>query len=269
MSILDTILNAKRAEIARAKSRMPQSRLEQQAGVRLSRRNFNAAMNQPGVRIIAEIKRASPSKGAISPDLDPAALARAYEAGGAAALSVLTEPAFFSGSEADLRQAREATELPVLRKDFIIDPYQVYETAAMNADAMLLIVRILEDETLDKLYHLARSLGLDVLVEIYDEQDAERANALGAELVGINNRDLSRFETDIDRARRLSAYLRPGAMAVALSGIRSADDIRQTAEHGIRRFLVGETLVRQTDPASTLRTWTALPYGKDAQAGHA
>jgi indole-3-glycerol phosphate synthase len=255
MSFLSAILTAKRDEIAAAKARVPQAQLERLASARPAPRGFAAALDLPGVRIIAEIKRASPSLGNIRLDLDPALTAHAYAAGGAAALSVLTEPAYFKGSAADLQFARDAVTVPVLRKDFIIDPYQVYETAAMGADAMLLIVRILDDEQLNVLHALALALGLDVLTEVFDEQDAARANALGATLVGINNRDLAHFKTDITQATRLSASLRPGTAVVALSGIHSADDIRQTLANGIRRFLIGEALVRQADPTSTLRDW--------------
>jgi indole-3-glycerol phosphate synthase len=258
MSFLDKILESKNDEVARAKAAVPQAALEKQAAARRDYRGFAASLDAPGVRIIAEIKRASPSLGNIRPDLDPAATAQAYASGGAAALSVLTEPAYFKGSAADLQAARHAVSLPVLRKDFIIDPYQVYETAAMGADAMLLIVRILDDERLHALHTLARDLGLDVLTEVFGEQDAARANALGAPLVGINNRDLAHFKTDITQAARLASHLRPGTAVVALSGIHAAEDIRQTLAGGIRRFLVGEALVRQPDPASTLREWTSL-----------
>jgi len=260
MSFLEKILASKREEIAHAKACVPQPQLERLAAARRDRpRGFAAALDTPGVRVIAELKRASPSRGDIRADLAPAAIARAYADGGAAALSVLTEPAFFKGSAADLQQARDATPLPVLRKDFIIDPYQVYESAALHADAILLIVRILDDDTLHALYTLARSLGLDVLTEVFDEQDAARARALGATPVGINNRDLDRFETDVTHAARLAACLSPVTAVVALSGIRTLDDIRQTLAGGIRRFLVGEALVRQSDPAATLRDWTSLP----------
>ncbi len=259
MSFLDKILKAKNAELAAAKAAVPQSQLELRAASRRDFRGFAAALDAPGVRIIAEIKRASPSLGDIRPDLDPAATAQAYANGGAAALSVLTEPAYFKGSASDLQRARNAVELPVLRKDFIIDPYQVYETAAMGADALLLIVRILDDERLYSLHALARDLGLDVLTEVFDEQDISRANALGATLVGINNRDLAHFKTDITQASRLAKQLHPEAAAIALSGIHALEDIRQTLDTGIRRFLIGEALVRQPDPTATLRSWTSLP----------
>ena len=258
MTFLEKILEAKRAELDRVKTLVPQAQLEKRAAARRAPRGFSTALDKPGVRIIAEIKRASPSLGDIRPDLDPVATAQAYAEGGAAALSVLTEPAFFKGSAKDLQRARDGVAIPVLRKDFIIDPYQVYETAAMGADALLLIVRILDDDNLHALYALARTLGLDVLTEVFDEQDATRANALGATLVGINNRDLAHFKTDVTQAARLAAHLHPGTAVVALSGIHTADDIRQTLAGGIRRLLIGEALVRQTDPTATLRSWTSL-----------
>jgi indole-3-glycerol phosphate synthase/phosphoribosylanthranilate isomerase len=255
MTILETIVAARRQAVADARQRVPQASLERAAAGRRDYRGFAAALARPGLRVIAEIKRASPSRGPIAPALDPAALARAYAAGGAAALSVLTEPDFFQGSPGDLHRARAAVDLPVLRKDFIIDPYQVYETAALGADALLLIVRVLDDAQLHALHALARQIGLDVLTEVHDARDIARANLLGAPLVGINNRDLAHFKTDAGQATRLVGQLRPGCLPVALSGIRTADDIRRTLAGGIRRVLVGETLVRAPDPAATLRGW--------------
>ena len=263
MTFLDKILAAKRTEIDRAKTRVPQPQLERLAAARRGHRGFAAALERPGVRIIAEIKRASPSLGDIHPSLDSSALAQNYAAGGAAALSVLTEPAFFKGSAADLQRARSTVSIPVLRKDFIFDPYQIYETAAMGADAVLLIVRILDDEKLHGLHALARSLGLDVLTEVFDEQDAARANALGATLVGINNRDLAHFETDITHATRLASHLPAQTAVVALSGIHTPGDILLNLTNGIRRFLIGEALVRQSDPASTLHEWTTIGVGTE------
>ena len=261
MTFLDKILAAKRTEIARAKKRVQQPQLERLAASRRGHRDFAAALECPGVRIIAEIKRASPSLGDIQPKLDPSALAQKCAAGGAAALSVLTEPAFFKGSAADLQRARSSVSLPVLRKDFIFDPYQIYETAAMGADAVLLIVRILDDEKLLALHTLARSLGLDVLTEVFDEHDAARATALGATLVGINNRDLAHFKTDITHAPRIASHLPPQTTVVALSGIHTIGDIRLNLTNGIRRFLIGEALVRQSDPESALREWTTIGIG--------
>jgi indole-3-glycerol phosphate synthase len=259
MTFLDNILAAKRSAIARALSATPQLQLERRAAARTDYRGFAAALASPGVRVVSEIKRASPSLGDIHPNLDPAQVACAYEAGGAAALSVLTEGDFFKGSIDDMQRARDAVSLPVLRKDFINDAYQVYESAALGADALLLIVRILDDRRLAALYALARKLGLDVLTEIFDEEDAARAAALGATLIGINNRDLTHFTTDVSRAARLAASLSPDATVIALSGIRSSDDIRACLACGIRRFLVGEALVKQADPTATLREWTSIP----------
>ncbi len=258
MSFLDQILTSKRDEIAVARNLKPQAELERLAAKREDFRGFAESLARPGVRVIAEIKRASPSLGDIRPDLHPGDLARAYQTGGAAALSVLTEPAFFKGSAKDLKRARDVVELPVLRKDFILDPYQVYETAAMGADAMLVIVRILDDETLRSLLALAHGIGLETLVEIHDEADAKRIADLAPPLVGINNRDLAHFHTDVDQAARIATLLPQGSAVVAASGIHGESDIQQSLACGIRRFLVGETLVKQDDPAALLRRWTAL-----------
>ncbi|HOU22117.1 MAG: indole-3-glycerol phosphate synthase TrpC [Kiritimatiellae bacterium] len=259
MSFLDQILSAKQAEIAAARRLRPQADLERLAAKRDDFRGFAASLARPGVRIIAEIKRASPSLGDIRPDLHPGDLAAAYQDGGAAALSVLTEPAFFKGSAQDLQRARHVTDLPVLRKDFILDPYQVYETAAMGADAMLLIVRILDDEQLASLTALAHGIGLETLVEIHDEADARRILDLIPPVVGINNRDLAHFRTDTTQAARLAALLPQGSAVVAASGIHSADDIQRALAAGIRRFLIGEILIRAPAPAALLSEWTALP----------
>jgi len=257
MSFLDKILESKRIELAECQSRISQAEIERMAAARTGFRGFEKTLNQAGVRIIAEIKRASPSLGVINAGLNPATVARAYQAGGAAALSVLTEPNFFKGSQQDLRLAREACTLPVLRKEFIIDPYQVFESAAMGADAILLIVRILDDETLHALYQLAGKLGLDTLIEVFDAQDAARASALKAPLIGINNRDLAHFKTDINQAVRIAKLLPAEASLVAASGVHTQEDIQRNLEHGIRRFLIGEALVRQPDPAETLKEWIA------------
>ena len=255
---LQKILAHKRQELADAAAKVPLAALQPVALARRDYRGFAAALAVPHrVRIIAEIKRASPSKGDLGIGLDPAALARAYEAGGAAALSVLTDHAFFKGSPADLAAARAATTLPVLRKDFILAPYQVYESAAMGADAILLIVRILPDDELQQLFWLARDLGLDVLVEIHNEAEAERANRLGARLVGINNRDLSRFDTDVARAHQLAAALHPDTVVVAASGIAGVAEVHTTVAAGVTRFLIGEALVRAADPSALLRALLA------------
>lgn len=256
---LQQIVAHKRQEIAEAAMHTPLPALESVARARRDYRGFAAALAVPHhIRIIAEIKRASPSKGEIGVGLDAAALASAYEAGGAAAISVLTERTFFKGSPADLAAARAATSLPVLRKDFILAPYQVHESTAMGADAILLIVRILTDDELHGLYRLARELGLDVLVEIHNEAEADRVNRLGARLVAINNRDLSRFDMDVARARRVAAALDPETVVVAASGITSVAGIHDTVAAGVTRFLIGEALVRAADATALLRELIAV-----------
>lgn len=261
-TFLQTIVAQKRAEVTAAAHQRPIEALQALAADRHDHRSLTAALAMDGVRIMAEIKRASPSLGPIRLDLDPACLARAYTDGGAAALSVLTETAFFKGSIDDLQAARAVTHLPVLRKDFILTAYQVIESAACGADAILLIVRILSDDELIKLQSLARSLCLDVLVEIHNAHDAERAGRLGAQLIGINNRDLAQFVTDPDNARRLAGSFTADTMLVAASGIATVADIQRHLTIGIRRFLIGECLVRSSDPASLLRKFTGAALAK-------
>jgi indole-3-glycerol phosphate synthase len=254
--ILERILEAKRTEVAAARRKVPLSRLREEAEARRDPRPFSDALKAPGpsgVNIIAEVKRASPSKGVIRADLDAAGLAAAYAAGGAAAVSVLTEQRFFRGSPQDLQQARAAAPLPVLRKDFIFCDYQVYESAAMGADAVLLIVRILPEAELADLIHLASGLGLAALVEVYSEADLDLAGRAGARLIGINNRNLQSFDTDLGRTLRLLPLLQPEQVAIAASGIRSREDIQRYQANGVFNFLIGESLVRSQTPAAFLR----------------
>jgi indole-3-glycerol phosphate synthase len=254
--ILERIVAAKRAEVAAARREVPLNRLRVAAEARRDIRPFGEALKAPGpsgVNIIAEVKRASPSRGAIRADLDPSGLAAAYAAGGAAALSVLTEKNFFMGSLADLVHARAAMPLPVLRKDFIVCDYQVYESAAVGADALLLIVRILPEAELADLIGLAAGLGLTALVEAYTAADLQAAGRAGARLIGINNRNLASFETDLDRTLRLLPLLRPDQTVVAASGIRTRGDIRRYQRQGVFNFLIGENLVRSEDPATLLK----------------
>lgn len=254
--ILDRIVAAKRAEVAAARRDVPMERLREAAAARKDIRPFGAALNAPGpsgVNVIAEVKRASPSKGVIRADLDPAGLAAAYAAGGAAALSVLTEANFFMGSPADLVRARAAAPLPVLRKDFIVCDYQVYESAAMGADALLLIARILPAAELADLISLAASLGLTALVEVYTASDLQAADRAGARLIGINNRNLASFDTDLGHTLRLLPQMRPGQTIVAASGIRARDDIERYRSNGVFNFLIGESLVRSEHPAAFLK----------------
>ncbi len=212
-----------------------------------------AQPGETGVNIVAEIKRASPSKGDICVDLDAAATAESYDKGGAAAVSVLTDPSFFKGSLDDLKAARAACSLPVLRKEFIIDSYQVAEAAAAGADAILLIARILTKEKLSELYGLCRDLKMDALVEIHTPQDAAMVADSGVRLVGINNRNLKSFHTDISVAMNMVSRLAPGQVAVAASGISTPDDIQKNLGAGIFNFLVGESIVRSGDPVGFIQ----------------
>ncbi|MBS3754544.1 MAG: indole-3-glycerol phosphate synthase TrpC [Desulfobacterales bacterium] len=251
--ILTKIVAHKNAEIRAARQQTPVSDLEAAARARSDFRSFRAAMKNPGqVNIIAEIKRASPSKGDICPGLDPARHAAAYERGGAVALSVLTDATFFKGSLDDMEAARRATGLPVLRKDFIVSDYQVYEAAARGADAVLLIVRILSESRLAELLDLCADLDIDALVEVHTPADLEIAAGTGAVLIGINNRNLASFDTDIQNAMDLAASMGPHQIPIAASGIASRADIEQNLAAGIRNFLVGESLVRAQDPETFL-----------------
>ena len=255
MDILTRIVSRKKEEIEEARQRMPLDRLRQRAAERNDQRPFYEALATPGGRganIIAEIKRASPSKGPLRIDLDPADLARAYARGGAAALSVLTDRDFFQGSPEDLMIARKSVELPVLRKDFLISDYQIYESCVMGADAILLICRILSPDQLSDHLDLGRSLGMDALVEIHTAEDLEMVRTSGARLVGINNRNLATFDTDIDTAMTMARQLAPGQIPVAASGIAGRDDVQANIAQGVFNFLIGESLVRSEDPAGKL-----------------
>lgn len=216
------------------------------------RRGFRSALESSTPAIIAEIKKASPSKGLLSASFDPAAIAQLYEKGGASALSVLTDERFFQGGSADLQAARGAVALPVLRKDFTIDPLHVIEAAAMGADAILLIAAILETGELRRFRELAEGYGLDVLVEVHDEAEFERAFESGATIIGVNNRDLHTFAVDLDTSLRISVHFSAGILAVSESGIHSADDVRLLRGAGYRAFLVGEHLMKSPDPAAAL-----------------
>lgn len=228
-------------------------------------RDFAGALaGGEGVAVIAEVKRASPSKGNLAPDLDAARVAADYEAGGAAALSVLTDREFFQGSVDDLRTARAATALPVLRKDFTVGPADVLDARCMGADAVLLIAAALSPEELDELMALANSIGLQALVEVHDEQEAARAVTGGASLIGVNQRDLYTFDVDTDRAVRVARMLPDEVVRVAESGIRDGDDVRRLGQAGFDAVLVGEALVSSPDPAAAVRS---LRSGARSRAG--
>lgn len=257
MDLLDRIIKTKRQEIQAARQQVSEAELRRRAKSRKPSRPFRARLAAPGpsgVNIIAEIKRASPSKGALNENLDPSRYAVSYERAGAAALSVLTDPSYFKGSLADLAAARQSVSLPVLRKEFIISEYQIFESAAHEADAVLLIVRILSKAQLEDYLAICRELGLDALVEVHSEADLSSASLAGADLIGINNRNLQTFETRIDTSIRLAPLLSSGQVAVAASGIRNADDLRVLKAAGIFNFLIGESLVRAGSAENFLKT---------------
>ena len=220
---------------------------------RAGRRDFRRALAARTPAIIAEIKKASPSRGLLAPDFDPVRLARQYEAGGAAALSVLTDEAFFQGSLADLAAARGVCRLPVLRKDFTLDENHVMEAAAGGADAILLIAAILETGEIRGLAARAAGYGMAALVEVHNELELAKALDAGAEIIGVNNRDLTTFEATLETSLRLAAHIPPGVLKVSESGIRSARDIERLREAGYQAFLVGEHLMKSPDPAEALR----------------
>ncbi|MHC1724634.1 MAG: indole-3-glycerol phosphate synthase TrpC [Syntrophobacteraceae bacterium] len=254
---LGKILQHKREEVDAAVRLIPEAtlRLEAERSCKTGRRRLFERLAEPGpdgMNVIAEVKRASPSKGRIRDEVDPAHYARLYERGGAAAISVLTDNAFFGGDPADLRQARAAVELPVLRKDFLISPYQVYESAVMGADAVLLIVRALSPELLKDMLSLCSSLGLDALVEVHNEAEFESAATAGAQLIGVNNRDLGTFKTDIGVSINLAGGIDSGQVIVSESGIHSRSDIERLLDAGIWNFLIGESLMRSEDPVQML-----------------
>jgi len=260
--VLARIRAYKLEEIAAARAARPLPQVEEAARAAPAPRGFAAALDAAAARgygLIAEIKKASPSKGLIRADFQPAALARAYEAGGAACLSVLTDTPSFQGAPEYLQQAREATDLPVLRKDFLYDPYQVAESRALGADAILIIMASVSDTQARELEEAAQTWGMDVLVEVHDEAELERASALQSPLLGINNRDLRTFATSLDTTRRLAPLAGEGRQIVCESGLFTPADLAAMAETGARRFLIGEALMRQDDVAAATRALLADP----------
>lgn len=239
--------------------------LARRAGVLGPTRGFRAALDRPassGLAVIAEIKRRSPSRGDLAPDLDPAMVAAEYAFGGAAALSVLTDADFFGGSPEDLEAARAAVELPVLRKDFTVARSDVYDARLMGADAVLLIVAALSDAELRELVAVAEEVGLDALVEVHDEPELERALAAGCSLVGVNQRDLATFQVDPGRAAVLAGGIPSEVVAVAESGVQDAGDAAALAAAGYQAILVGETVVRSADRKAAVGALTGHPVGR-------
>jgi len=255
MGILEEILEGKCDEVARLRDPARLDATARALAAASPPRDFAGAVRRADQRlaVIAEIKRRSPSKGPLALDLDVAALAKSYEAGGAAALSVLTDERWFGGSKADLTAARAATDLPILRKDFVIDAAQVDETRALGADAILLVARALRGDLLAGLHARAISLGLAALVEVHDETEVERALAVGATLIGVNSRDLRTFAEDLSTAERLVTLIPSDVICVAESAVRGAGDAERMAQAGCDAVLVGEALVRSVDPESLVR----------------
>jgi indole-3-glycerol phosphate synthase len=259
--VLTRILADKRRAVAAAKAARPLAELEVEAAKALPPRGFIAALERAhaagGYGLIAEIKRASPSHGLIRADFDPASLARAYAAGGATCLSVLTDEPYFQGKAEHLIAARAAVGLPVLRKDFIIDPYQVAEARAMGADCILLIMAALGDAEAAALEHAAHERGMDVLVEVHDTDELRRALLLRTPLIGINNRNLKTLKTDLDVTATLAPHVPKGRILVSESGLNTPGDLARMARVGARSFLIGEALMRQHDVAAATRALLA------------
>lgn len=254
--VLARILRGKAGEVAERAARRDLGMLSREVEAAPAPRGFAEAIfrriEAGGNAVVAEVKRASPSKGVMRDPYDPAGIARSYERGGATCLSVLTDGPWFQGCAEDLQAARAACSLPVLRKDFILDPWQVYESRVMGADCILLIVAALGEPALEELCVLALELGMDVLVEVHDEAELERALATPAPLVGINNRDLRTFETRLDATERLAPLVPADRVTVAESGIAEPGDVARLREAGVRAFLVGEAFMRAPEPGDRL-----------------
>ena len=254
--ILQKILSRKQEEISERSAQVSLAGMQQRARAMQPCRGFVAAIrthiNQGRAAVISEIKKASPSKGVIREDFRPAEIAASYERGGATCLSVLTDADFFQGSEAYLQEARAACSLPVIRKDFIIDPYQVYEARAIGADCILLIVAALSDEQLAELAAIAAELEMDVLVEVHDGDELQRALKLDVPLIGINNRNLRTFEVSLDTTLDLLSQIPADRIVVTESAIHSRDDVALMRQHGVNVFLVGEAFMRAEDPGKQL-----------------
>lgn len=255
-TVLNRIIDRKFEEVAERSARCPIDQLQAEIASASQPRGFVAAMEAKLAAgqsaVIAEIKKASPSKGVIREDFHPAEIARSYEQGGAACLSVLTDADFFQGSEAYLQQAREACSLPVIRKDFIVDPYQVYEARAIAADCILLIAAALDDAQLAQLNALAHELGMDVLIEVHNAEELQRILPLGNRLVGINNRNLHNFETSLDSTFSLLTQIDENRIVVTESGIHRAADVAAMRQHNVDAFLVGEAFMRAAEPGEKL-----------------
>jgi indole-3-glycerol phosphate synthase len=253
MGMIEDLVGSTRAGVARRSAEVPLEELRKRLAERPEQRPFGEALVRPGLSVIAEFKRRSPSAGEIRPGAAPADIARAYDEAGAAALSVLTDESNFGGSLDDLREARAACELPILQKDFIVDSYQLYEAALAGADAVLLIVAALESEHVGRLYEEARGLDLDVVVEVHNEPELETALTVDAEVVGINNRNLDDFTVDVSTTFELMPDVPAGKTVVSESGIAERGTLEELERVGVDAVLIGETLMRAEDPGAKLR----------------
>jgi indole-3-glycerol phosphate synthase len=259
-TILDKIVATKRQEIAAARAATPLATLEQQIETTLPCRDFFAALAAEGpIKLIGEVKKASPSKGVIREDFQPLEIARAYEQGGASCLSVLTDVSYFQGSLEYLRQIRQQTGLPALRKDFILDSYQLLEARAAGADAVLLIAECLDDYNLRKLHHETIALGMTPLVEFHELENLNRVLEAGATLIGVNNRDLRTFEVDLDHTIRMREQIPDDCLLVGESGIHTRADVRRLEDAGVDALLVGESLMRQANIETAVRILLGRP----------
>ncbi len=258
MSRLDDLLASARADLRQRQAAVPAGELRDRLGTRSGARPFSEALTRPGLSLIAEFKRRSPSAGDIMPGADVSAVVAAYERGGAAALSILTDARNFGGSLEDLRAARGASGLPILRKDFVVDAYQLLEAAASGADAVLLIVAALEDRQLADLYAEARALDLDCLLEVHDDEELERALGLDADVIGINNRNLHDLSVDVELTAELVTDVPAGKTVVAESGFARRSQLQELERIGVDAVLIGEALMRGGDPEAALRDLTGF-----------
>jgi len=261
VGVLDDLINAAVSDVQRRRREVPVERLEERLGDRDRDRPFMEAISSPGMSLICEFKRRSPSAGDIAPERRLADQVAAYERGGAAALSILTDGPSFNGGLTDLAEAREVSNLPILRKDFIVDPYQLLESAACGADAVLLIARVLDDSRLGEFQNQAGELDLDCLVEVHDEADLERALQSGAEVIGINNRNLDTGTVDVATTYELITDVPAGQMVVSESGISKRDELAEMERIGVDGALIGESLMRAEDPEAKVRELAASGDG--------
>src|SRR5271156_431792 len=263
-NILNTIVEARRASVAHRKRVLPDVALKMAVEKNVAPpRECPGALTRPGLNVISELKKASPSLGVIRGEYSPSLLATSLESARAAAISVLTEEDYFSGSLGDLKEASKATKIPILRKDFIIDPWQVWETRASGADSFLLIAAVLDDETLRELLELGRTLKMEPLVEVHSREELERVLNVGARIIGVNNRDLRDFQVHVETSLSLAEAIPEECIAVSESGLRTYDDLARLQRAGFDAFLIGEHVMQSADPAAALRA-LLMPAG----AGH-